>query len=57
MKAIDVEVSPFAFRSSWRWLTPAALVALLGVVALATDHGNRTRADGPQNRHFSAPLI
>lgn len=35
MKAIDVEVSPFALRSSWRWLTPAALGALLGVVALA----------------------
>jgi len=35
MKAIDVEVSPFALRSSLRWLTPAALGALLGVVALA----------------------
>ncbi|MFI5248264.1 MAG: hypothetical protein ACHQWV_06895, partial [Nitrospirales bacterium] len=35
MKAIDVELSPFAFRSSWRWLTPAALGALLGAVALA----------------------
>ena len=35
MKAIDVEVSPFALRSSRRWLTPAALGALLGVVALA----------------------
>lgn len=35
MKAIDVELSPFAFRSSWRWLTPAALGGLLGVVALA----------------------
>ena len=35
MKAIDVEVSPFALRTSWRWLTPAALGALLGVVALA----------------------
>ncbi len=35
MKAIDVEVSPFALRSSWRWLTPAAMGALLGVVALA----------------------
>jgi UDP-GlcNAc:undecaprenyl-phosphate/decaprenyl-phosphate GlcNAc-1-phosphate transferase len=35
VKAIDVEVSPFALRSSWRWLTPAALGALLGVVALA----------------------
>lgn len=35
MKAIDVEVSPFAARSSWRWLTPAAVGALLGVAALA----------------------
>jgi UDP-GlcNAc:undecaprenyl-phosphate GlcNAc-1-phosphate transferase len=35
VKAIDVEVSPFALRSSWRWLTPAALGALLGVVVLA----------------------
>ncbi|THJ24577.1 MAG: undecaprenyl/decaprenyl-phosphate alpha-N-acetylglucosaminyl 1-phosphate transferase [Nitrospira sp. CG24E] len=35
MKAIDIEVSPFALRSSRRWLTPAALGALLGVVALA----------------------
>ena len=35
MKAIDVEVSPFTLRSSRRWLTPAALGALLGVVALA----------------------
>lgn len=35
MKAIDVEVSPFTLRSHWRWLTPAALGALLGVAALA----------------------
>jgi len=35
VKAIDVEVSPFTLRSHWRWLTPAALGALLGVVALA----------------------
>ncbi|NOT23877.1 MAG: undecaprenyl/decaprenyl-phosphate alpha-N-acetylglucosaminyl 1-phosphate transferase [Nitrospiraceae bacterium] len=35
MKAIDVEVSSFALHSSKRWLTPAALGALLGVVALA----------------------
>ncbi|NWF74139.1 MAG: undecaprenyl/decaprenyl-phosphate alpha-N-acetylglucosaminyl 1-phosphate transferase [Nitrospirae bacterium] len=35
MKAIDVDISPFALRSSWRWLTPAALGALLGAVALA----------------------
>ena len=35
MKAIDIEVSSFVVRSSWRWLTPAALGALLGVVALA----------------------
>ena len=35
MKAIDAEVSPFALRSSRRWLTPAALGALLGAVALA----------------------
>ena len=35
MKAIDVEVSPFAARSSRRWLTPAAVGALLGVAALA----------------------
>lgn len=35
MKAIGVEASPFAVRSSWRWLTPAVLGALLGVVALA----------------------
>lgn len=35
MKAIDVEHSPFALRSSWRWLTPVALGALLGAVALA----------------------
>lgn len=35
MKAIDVEVSPFALRSSRRWLTPAALGALLGAVTLA----------------------
>ena len=35
MKAIDVEVSPFALRSSRRWLTPAALGALLGAMALA----------------------
>jgi UDP-GlcNAc:undecaprenyl-phosphate GlcNAc-1-phosphate transferase len=35
MKAIDIEIPPFAFRSSRRWLTPIALGALLGVVALA----------------------
>jgi UDP-GlcNAc:undecaprenyl-phosphate GlcNAc-1-phosphate transferase len=35
MKAIDVEVSALAFRSNRRWLTPAALGALLGVMALA----------------------
>jgi UDP-GlcNAc:undecaprenyl-phosphate GlcNAc-1-phosphate transferase len=35
VKAIDVEVSTFALRSSRRWLTPAALGALLGAVALA----------------------
>jgi UDP-GlcNAc:undecaprenyl-phosphate GlcNAc-1-phosphate transferase len=35
VKALDVELSPFALRSSWRWLTPAALGALLGAVALA----------------------
>ena len=35
MKAIDVEVSPFALRSSRRWLTPAALGALLGALTLA----------------------
>lgn len=35
MKAIDVEVSPFAAHSNRRWLTPAALGALLGVVVLA----------------------
>ena len=35
MKAIGVEASPFAVRGSWRWLTPAVLGALLGVVALA----------------------
>ncbi|MBK5283059.1 MAG: undecaprenyl/decaprenyl-phosphate alpha-N-acetylglucosaminyl 1-phosphate transferase [Nitrospiraceae bacterium] len=35
MKAIDVEVSPFALRSSRSWLTPAALGALLGALALA----------------------
>ena len=35
MKVIDAEVSPFALRSSRRWLTPAALGALLGAVALA----------------------
>jgi len=35
MKAIDVEVSPFALRSSRSWLTPAALGALLGAMALA----------------------
>jgi UDP-GlcNAc:undecaprenyl-phosphate/decaprenyl-phosphate GlcNAc-1-phosphate transferase len=35
VKAIDIEVSPFALRSSRRWLTPVALGALLGVVALA----------------------
>ena len=35
MKAIDVEASPFTLRSHWRWLTPAALGALLGVAALA----------------------
>ena len=35
MKAIDVELSPFALRSSWRWLTPVALGALLGAMALA----------------------
>ncbi len=35
MKAIDVKVSPFALRSSRRWLTPAALGALLGAVTLA----------------------
>jgi UDP-GlcNAc:undecaprenyl-phosphate GlcNAc-1-phosphate transferase len=34
VKAIDVEVSPFALRSSRRWLTPAALGALLGAVTL-----------------------
>ena len=35
MKAIDVEVSPVILRGHWRWLTPAALGALLGVAALA----------------------
>jgi UDP-GlcNAc:undecaprenyl-phosphate GlcNAc-1-phosphate transferase len=35
VKAIDVEVSPFAARSSRRWLTPAAVGALLGVAALS----------------------
>ena len=35
MKAIDVEASPFAARSSRRWLTPAAVGAFLGVAALA----------------------
>ena len=35
MKAIDVEVSPFASQSNRRWLTPAAVGALLGVAALA----------------------
>jgi UDP-GlcNAc:undecaprenyl-phosphate GlcNAc-1-phosphate transferase len=35
VKAIGVEASPFAVRGSWRWLTPAVLGALLGVVALA----------------------
>jgi UDP-GlcNAc:undecaprenyl-phosphate GlcNAc-1-phosphate transferase len=35
VKAIDVEASPFTLRSHWRWLTPAALGALLGVAALA----------------------
>ena len=35
MKTIDAEVSPFALRSNRRWLTPAALGALLGAVALA----------------------
>lgn len=35
MKAIDVEVSPFAAHRSRRWLTPAAVGALLGVAALA----------------------
>jgi UDP-GlcNAc:undecaprenyl-phosphate GlcNAc-1-phosphate transferase len=34
VKALDVELAPFAFRSSWRWLTPAALGALLGALAL-----------------------
>lgn len=32
---MDVELSPFALRNSWRWLTPAALGGLLGVVSLA----------------------
>jgi UDP-GlcNAc:undecaprenyl-phosphate GlcNAc-1-phosphate transferase len=35
VKAIVVELPPFAVRSSWRWLTPAVLGALMGVVALA----------------------
>jgi UDP-GlcNAc:undecaprenyl-phosphate GlcNAc-1-phosphate transferase len=35
VKAIEVEVSPFALRSRRRWLTPAALGALLGAVVLA----------------------
>jgi len=35
VKAIDVDVSPFAARSGRRWLTPAAVGALLGVAALA----------------------
>jgi UDP-GlcNAc:undecaprenyl-phosphate GlcNAc-1-phosphate transferase len=35
VKAIDVEASPFTLRSHWRWLTPAALGALLGAVVLA----------------------
>ena len=35
MKAIDVEVSPFAAAQHRRWLTPAAVGALLGVAALA----------------------
>ena len=35
MKAIEADLSPLALRSSWRWLSPAALGALLGVVALA----------------------
>ena len=35
MKAIEVEVSAFASRGGRRWLTPVALGALLGAVALA----------------------
>jgi UDP-GlcNAc:undecaprenyl-phosphate/decaprenyl-phosphate GlcNAc-1-phosphate transferase len=35
VKAIDAAVSPFALRSSRRWLTAAVLGALLGAVALA----------------------
>ncbi len=35
MKAIDIEIPPFALSSTRRWLTPAALGALLGAVALA----------------------
>jgi len=35
VKAIDAEVSPFVLGSSRRWLTPAALGALLGAVTLA----------------------
>jgi UDP-GlcNAc:undecaprenyl-phosphate/decaprenyl-phosphate GlcNAc-1-phosphate transferase len=35
VKAVDVEVSPFAVRTSRRWLTPAAVGALLGAAALA----------------------
>ena len=35
MKAIDIQIPPFALRSTRRWLTPAALGALLGAMALA----------------------
>jgi UDP-GlcNAc:undecaprenyl-phosphate/decaprenyl-phosphate GlcNAc-1-phosphate transferase len=35
MKAIDVGISPLPVRSSWCWLTPTALGALVGVAALA----------------------
>ncbi len=34
MKAVDTHAAPFAFRTTWRWLTPAAAAAMLGTLAL-----------------------
>lgn len=34
MKAVDTHATPLAFRTTWRWLTPAAAAAMLGTLAL-----------------------
>jgi len=34
VKAVDTHATPLAFRTTWRWLTPAAAAAMLGTLAL-----------------------